>query len=316
MTHPLETAISNPVREPTSKSSAISSAILQRYFEHLFEDLPPSTPDDIPKLQMEEDTMTLHALLIMLYPVLGDVAKIDTQHTLKVVQIQHKYNVPETAMMLFVNNVIGVNAQKSRDGPIDGPVGLYSLAWRFGFQLEGQVFSRHLHGIDLNDRKIVDEVVRHAGSVRAYTALYDLRRRRETALDDIIEALEPRKHFCVAHSGSDTMFFAFVSLMKNAARNALLAPWPQVEEAGAISFLGLQGEDDSRAVAWCSSCYASADKFKLSGRLETAVEKYPQDIAILPDEDSWTAWTGLSPRRHAILPYASTYEEHGEDVMI
>ncbi|KAG9048124.1 hypothetical protein FS837_000695 [Tulasnella sp. UAMH 9824] len=255
-----------------------------RYFEHLFEDLPPSSPDAIPKLHMEEDAMTLHALLIMLYPVLGDVAKIDTQHTLKVVKIQHKYKVPETAMMLFVNSVIGVNAQKSRDGPIDGP--------------------------------IVDEVVRHAGSVRAYTALYDLRRRREVALDDIIEALEPRKHFCVAHSGSDTMFFAFISLIKNAARNALLSPWPKIDEGGAISFLGLQGEDESRAVAWCSSCYAGADKSKLSGRLQKAVEKYPQDTAILPDEDSWTAWTGLSPRRHAILPYASTYEEDGEDMLI
>ncbi|KIO26646.1 hypothetical protein M407DRAFT_199554 [Tulasnella calospora MUT 4182] len=218
-------------------------------------------------------------------------------------------------MMFFISNVIGINAQRSRDGPIDGPMGLYSLAWRFGFQLEAQAFSRHLHGINLNGEKLVDELVRQAGSVKAYTALYDLRRRRETALDDIIEALEPRKHFCVAHSASDTMFFAFISLMKNAARNALLVPWPEINEAGAISFLGLLSEDEGRAVAWCSSCYAGADKERLSSRLQKAVEKYPQELTILPSTDSWMAWTGLSPRRHGILPNLSAGEGDEEDVL-
>ncbi|KAG8906168.1 hypothetical protein FRC00_012785, partial [Tulasnella sp. 408] len=251
-----------------------------RYFERLFEDLPPSGADDLPKLHMEEDTLTLHALLVILYPVLGDITKTDIERTLKVVEIQHKYNIPDTAMMFFISNIIGINVERARDGLIDSPMAMYSLAWRFGFQLEGQVFSRQLHGIDLNDEKIVDEIVKHAGSVKAYTALYDLRRRREAALDDIIEALESRKHFCSAHSGSDTMFFAFIFLIKNAARNALLAAWPQVSEQGAISFLGLQGEDESRAVAWCSSCYAGADKEKLSDRLQKAIGKYPQDISM------------------------------------
>ncbi|KAG8923283.1 hypothetical protein FRC01_012936 [Tulasnella sp. 417] len=251
-----------------------------RYFERLFEDLPPSGPDGPPKLHMDEDASTLHALLITLYPVHEDATKIDIEHTLKLVERQDKYNIPYTAMMFFISNVMWTNAQKARDGPIDGVIGLYSVAWRFSFEMEGQLFSRHLHGIDLNNGKVVDDLVRHSGSVKAYTALYDLRRRRETALDDIIEALEPRKHFCPAHSASDTMFFAFVSVMKNAARKALLAPWPKVNEEGAILFLGLQSEDESRAVAWCSSCYAGADRVKLSGRLRKAVEKYPQDIAM------------------------------------
>lgn len=251
-----------------------------RFFERLFEDLPHTEPGDLPKLRVEEDARTLHALLILLYPVHADATTIDTEHTLKIVEIQEKYNVPDTTMMFFLGSVIGINVKKSREGSIDDPMGLYSLAWRFGFQLEVQLFSRHLHGIDLNDETIADNLLRHAGSVKAYIALSDLCRRREAALDDIIEALEPRKHFCAAHSSSDTMFFTFISLMKNAARNALLGPWPQVNEEEAISFLGLQSEDENRAVGWCSSCYADADKTRLSGRLQKALEKYPQEIAM------------------------------------
>ncbi|KAG8920584.1 hypothetical protein FRC01_000684 [Tulasnella sp. 417] len=249
-----------------------------QYFERRFEDLPSADLGDLPKLVVEEDARTVHALLILLYPVHADATKIDTQHTLKVVEIQEKYNVPDTTMMFFLASIIGINVKAARDGSIDDPMGLYSLTWRFGFQLEVQLFSRHLHGVDLNDEKIVDELLRHTGGAKAYIALSDLRRRREAALDDIIEALEPRKNFCVAHSTSDTMFFAFISLLKNAARNALLAPWPQVNEEGAISFLGLQSEDEGRAVAWCSSCYADANKTRLSGRLQKAVENYPQEI--------------------------------------
>ncbi|KIO26614.1 hypothetical protein M407DRAFT_24060 [Tulasnella calospora MUT 4182] len=251
-----------------------------RYFERLFEGLPPSRPRDLPKLHVEEDAPTLHALLIILYPVHEDATKIGIEHTLKLIEIQDKYNIPGSAMTFFLTSIIGINVQKARDGLIDDPTGLYSLAWRIGFQLEAQLFSHHLHGIDLNDEKVAGELVRNSNSLKAYIALSDLRRRREAALDDIIEALEPRKHFCVAHSGSDMMFFAFISLMKNASRNALVAPWPQVNEGGAISFLGLQSEDESRAVAWCSSCYAGVDMRRLSDRLQKAVEKYPQEITM------------------------------------
>ncbi|KAG8946529.1 hypothetical protein FRC04_011587 [Tulasnella sp. 424] len=259
-----------------------------RYFERLFEDLPPSAPGDLPKLLMDEDTRTLQALLILLYPVHAEISFIDIAQTLKIVEIRDKFNISDGPMSFVLTSIVGTNV--IRDGPLEDPIGLYSLSWRFGYQPEVQVFSRHLHGIDLNDQDLVNRLIHHAGSVKAYTALYDLHRRREAALDNIVEALEPRKHFCPAHSASDTMFFAFISIIKNAARNALLSPRPKVNEGGAISFLGLQSEDEMRAVTWCSACYAGADKIKLSSRLQAAVEDYPQEIKIVPGRDIRNDW--------------------------
>ncbi|KAG8946530.1 hypothetical protein FRC04_011588 [Tulasnella sp. 424] len=258
------------------------------YFERLFEDLPPSAPGDLPRLHMDEDAQTLHALLILLYPVHAEVSSISITQTIKLLELRDKYDITETTLMFILTSIVGTNV--NGDGIIDDPLGLYCLAWRYGFQPEVQLFSRHLHHIDLNDEALVNKIIRHAGSVKAYIALSDLHRRREAALDNIIEALEPRKHLCSAHSASDTMFFAFISIMKNAARNALLSPRPKVGECDAISFLGLQSEDEIRAVTWCSACYAGADKIKLSSRLQAAIEKYPQEIKIAPGEDTRLDW--------------------------
>ncbi|KIO26638.1 hypothetical protein M407DRAFT_24083 [Tulasnella calospora MUT 4182] len=52
-----------------------------QYFERLYKDLSPTGPGDLPKLLIEEDAQTLHALLILLYPVHADATKIDTKHT-------------------------------------------------------------------------------------------------------------------------------------------------------------------------------------------------------------------------------------------
>ncbi|KAG8967185.1 hypothetical protein FRC05_002260 [Tulasnella sp. 425] len=259
-----------------------------RYFERLFEDLPPSAPGDLPKLLMDEDARTLHALLILLYPVHAKISSINIAQTIKLLEIRDKYDITDNAILFILGGVVGTNI--TGDGLVDDPMGLYSLSWRFGFQPEVQLFSRYLHGIDLNDEDLVNRLIHHAGSVKAYIALSDLHRRREAALDNIIEALEPRKHFCSAHSASDTMFFAFISLIKNAARTALLSPVPKVGQGGAISFLGLQSEDEMRAVTWCSTCYAGADKTKLSSRLQAAIDKYPQEIKIVPGYDTRAAW--------------------------
>ncbi|KAG9003518.1 hypothetical protein FRB90_011153 [Tulasnella sp. 427] len=249
-----------------------------RYFERLFEDLPSSTPDSIPRLLMDEDTQTLHALLIVLYPVHSEAPTVNTEHVLRLVEVQDKYQISEMTLMFFLTIVFGTKT-KMRE-LVDDPLGLYAAAWRFGFVDDARYFSRLLHGKDLTDEKEASRLVRHSDNLNAYIALSDLHRRRESALDNILEALEPRKHFCSAHSASDTMFFAFLSLMKNAARAALRSPFPRVGEGQALLLLGLQSEDGTRVVTWCSSCYAGADLERLSLRLHKAVQKYPQEIVM------------------------------------
>ncbi|KAG8972519.1 hypothetical protein FRB90_010187 [Tulasnella sp. 427] len=168
-----------------------------------------------------------------------------------------------------------------------------------GFRKEAQHFARYTHAIDFaspSSPETVDRLIRNSeGSSKSFTALAEMRRVREAALDGLIEALEPRKNFCAAHSASDGMFFAFVAMIKTAARNALLHPYPGTkllgDDADAFEFLGVQGEDERRVVTWCSGCYARADRKRLTAQLSAAIEKYPQTIFILPDGDFWGEWS-------------------------
>ncbi|KAG8992324.1 hypothetical protein FRB90_001044 [Tulasnella sp. 427] len=171
---------------------------------------------------------------------------------------------------------------------MERPIELYALTWRFDAPTAARYTSRYTHGADLTDLALVEKLTSRAKSVEPYVSLTDLRRRREVALDDVVEALEPRRHLCAAHSSSDKMFFSFVAMIKTAARTALRAPFPVCHDA--FSFLGLQGTEGGRVVTWCSACYAGADRGRLTTQLQEAVAKYPQEVSIVPKDDAWKVW--------------------------
>ncbi|KAG8918439.1 hypothetical protein FRC01_001863, partial [Tulasnella sp. 417] len=233
------------------------------YFEKLLSDLPTPTPPDLPIFKIDENPSTLHALLIVLYPV-HTTDFLDAPLLLELGDRQEKYLIPETAMLLAVSKVVGFNARGG--ATLRHPMELYASTWRFGFPKESQLFSRYTHSIDLMDEKIVETL-------------------RELALDNIIEALEPRKHICSSHLASDKMFFVVVSMIKTAARHALQTPYPVC--ADAISFLGLQAPGE-RTVTWCSSCYKAADRARLTTQLQEAIGKYPQMTSTVPEIDVWS----------------------------
>lgn len=257
------------------------------YFEKVLSDLSTSSPSDLPIFQIDEDPSILHALLIVLYPV-HTIDFLDAPLLLELADRQEKYLIPETAMLLAVSKVIGFN--KSGGATLRHPMELYSTTWRFGFSGETQFFSRYTHSIDLMDEKIVEALIRCSGGFKAYIALVELRQQRELALDNIVEAMEPRKHICSSHLASDKMFFVVVSMIKTAARNALQTPFPACYDA--ISFLGLQGPGNERTVTWCSACYNinGADRTKLSTQLQEAIRKYPQMTSIVPEINVWSNW--------------------------
>ncbi|KAG8927932.1 hypothetical protein FRC01_006706 [Tulasnella sp. 417] len=247
-----------------------------RYFEEFFQDVPSSTSHtDLPKFYFDEDARTLHALLIVLYPV-HTREFIDIEQMLELTKLQEKYAIPDSTMMFAISVVVGRNY--SGPAPEDDVLDVYAVAWTSGYRNEVKHFSRFTHRVDLTDQSIVDRLIRNSGTSKSYIALMELRREREAALDGIIEALEPKKHFCLSHSSSDTMFFAFISMIKTAARNALLEPCPLCNDA--FEFLGLQGTDERRTVTWCSTCYSKADKARLTNQLQAAIERYPQTISM------------------------------------
>lgn len=255
------------------------------YFEKLLSDLSTSSSPDLPTLKIDETPRILHALLIVLYPV-HTTDFLDASLLLELADRQEKYLIPETAMLLAASKVLGFSARSSVASK--HPMELYAAAWRFGFLKETQYFSRYTHSMDLMDETVVETLVRSSGRFKAYIALVELRQQRERALDGIIEAMEPRKHICSSHLGSDQMFFDVVSMIKTAARNALQVPFPVCEEA--ISFLGLQGPSEERTVTWCSSCYKSVDRTRLTTQLQKAIGKYPQMTSTVPEINVWSNW--------------------------
>lgn len=254
------------------------------YFADLLKEMPPSTPSELPTFHIDEDTKTLHALLVLLYPV-HVPGLLEAPLFLKLAEREEKYGIPESRLIVSLATLIRV-LQLRGTSPVEGAMDLFSLTWRFRAAKSCQFISRHTHAVDLTDKDTVENLLRSSKSIESYTALMDLRRQREFALDDIMEALEPRKHLCPSHSSVDKMFFAFISMMKMAARKALLDPFPACHDP--FAFLGLQGTDGKRAVTWCSSCYASADRARLTKQIQEAISRYPQVISILP-EDVWPA---------------------------
>ncbi|KIO26634.1 hypothetical protein M407DRAFT_24079 [Tulasnella calospora MUT 4182] len=252
------------------------------YFADLLKEIPSSASSELPTLHIDEDARTLHAVLAFLYPVhIPDL--LEAPLFLKLAELEEKYGIPEESFYLPLSTVVWAHHLR-RTSSVEGAIDLFALTWRFGGRKACQFISRHTHSVDLNDTKIVEKLVLCSKSIESYMALMDLRRQREQALDDIIEALEPRKHLCSSHSSGDKIFFAFISIMKMAARNALLPAFPECRDA--FSFLGLQGPDGIRTVPWCSNCYVGADRAMLTKQLQEAISRYPQVISILP-EDAW-----------------------------
>lgn len=254
------------------------------YFAELLKEMPSSTPSELPTFHIDEDTKTLHALLALLYPV-HIPGLLEAPLLLKLAEREEKYGIPESRIIVSLATLNRV-LQLRGTSPVEGAIDLFSLTWRFRAAKSCQFISRHTHAVDLTDRDTVGRLCQWSRGIESYMALMELRRQREFALDDIMEALEPRKYLCPSHSSVDKMFFAFISMMKTAARNALLDPFPACHDA--FTFLGLQGTDGKRVVTWCSSCYASADRARLTKQMQDAISRYPQVISILP-EDVWPA---------------------------
>ncbi|KAG8918438.1 hypothetical protein FRC01_001862 [Tulasnella sp. 417] len=246
------------------------------YFADLLKEMQSSTSSELPTLHIDEDARTLHAVLAFLYPVhVPDL--LEAPLFLRLAALEEKYGIPEANLYLPLATVVWTHHLR-RTSSVDGAIDLFALTWRFGGSKACQFISRHTHSVDLNDKAIVGKLARSSKSIESYMALMDLRRQREQALDDIIEALEPRKYLCPSHSSADKMFFAFISIMKTAARSALLPAFPECNDA--LSFLGLQGSDGIRTVTWCSDCYAGADRARLTNQLREAISRYPQVISM------------------------------------
>lgn len=149
-------------------------------------------------LRLSEDPRSLMAMLALVYPLSPPVFdNVDDMHA--VVRACEKYSIktgrlePSLKIQEFV-------AKPSNTPEVN--LSLYSLAWKLKLKKQAKFASRYLHGVDLNDPRIVTMLIRESGSVNALTELWDLRLKRERELNGIVDKINLRNCLCL-DCGSD-----------------------------------------------------------------------------------------------------------------
>lgn len=233
---------------------------------------PSSTRPVIP---VEEDPATMEALLTMLYPLPSPrISSYD--QAAKLVQACDKYFINVSRLDTVLHKVLRTTAALEAD-----PLGVYALAWRLGMDDEARTASRYTHRLDLNDPKVKSDLIRRSGSVNALLALWDLRLRRENALDDLAKSgliNSDAGPSCISHrsyqSHSCWDINGFLSF-KSSARLALQQPYPVCHDLK--QFFGVNVLLPSNS---CGGCQQAAEgKHNTAVRSVTsALDNYPQTI--------------------------------------
>lgn len=137
-----------------------------------------------PVIPVDEDPETMETLLTMLYPMQPPhVESYDL--AIKLVQACDKYFINTPRLATFLHDIL-----RATDPLENNPLGVYALAWRLQMEEEVKIASRYTHRLDLYDQGVVEDLVRRTGSIKAVMALWDLRRRREAALDVVAKLLD------------------------------------------------------------------------------------------------------------------------------
>ncbi|KAG8988665.1 hypothetical protein FRB90_002605 [Tulasnella sp. 427] len=186
-------------------------------------ELDQMASDHLPVILLDEDAETINGLLLLLYPT--TLPKTLGVHlALKLAQVHDKYLIPPARLRLLVATLYG-----SRENLKETPLEFYKLAWQLEMLEEAKIASRFTHSISLKDL--------YTGlSPEHFQSIMDLRRRREECLDDLIGVLEPKKHLCDSHAGSDVEFFEQIKAVKDRVRESIQEPYP--EDTSSRAFFG------------------------------------------------------------------------------
>lgn len=165
----------------------------------VFADIPQarSPDDDTPIIRVTEGPKTLTTLLTMIYPVDPPIIN-DLDLMLDVVEAYHKYSITLGRLRRcpgFRELLVGT--------AIEPELGLrlYALAWRVGLEEEAKIVSRYLHKADLKDRNNMSRLLRDSGSWDSVTELWDLRLRREQALNPLMDKIPLQLCHCSSCGG-------------------------------------------------------------------------------------------------------------------
>ncbi|KAG9040669.1 hypothetical protein FS837_000324 [Tulasnella sp. UAMH 9824] len=266
------------LRAPDGTEFKVFKAILyvgSTIFRDMF-DMPPAAQENkdeaiMPTISVEEDPETMQTLLQMLYPVEPPSVK-SLSLAWKLVTACDKYFVNNEKVRLHLKETLR-NSQSLKEDPLT----CYSLSWRLGLEEEVIAASRYTHSVDLSNNAVAQKIVSTSGSLEAFARLWDLKFRREKALDRILALAQTkinrdmacRNHPTATGSAKDH------STRKDDLRLALLVPSPVCSDVEI--FLGFQA---GKGNPTCSDCRYKRSHIleEFRGEVNEALTTYPQAI--------------------------------------
>ncbi|KAG8961410.1 hypothetical protein FRC00_012308 [Tulasnella sp. 408] len=264
------------LRTPDGTEFRVVKAILylgSTIFRDMFDMPPPAKAEEDeankPIIPVEEDPETMQALLQMLYPV--EPPSVESLSLAgKLVTACDKYFVNNAKVRLHLKEILSKKQSLEED-----PLTCYSLSWRLGLEEEAIAASRYTHSVDLADNAVAQKIVSASGSLEAFDRLWDLKFRREQALDQLLAlAIDKRDMACVNHPTATGTVNDY-SIRNNALRLALMVPIPVSSDVE--TFLGFHA---GTGQASCSSCDYKKSYLleELRAQVTEALLTYPQTI--------------------------------------
>ncbi|KAG8895029.1 hypothetical protein FRC01_012611, partial [Tulasnella sp. 417] len=198
---------------------------------------------------------------------------------IKLIQACDKYFISMPMILNLIRNSLLTDEALEKD-----PLGVYALAWRLKMEDNVKLASRYTHRVDLYDQRVVEKLMQRTGGLDAVMALWDMRRRREAALDGVARLmdLDEEPFHCPNHRYDSAITrpsdaVANYLAVKSNVRKALQNPHPFCKSLQ--QFFGLTGSLED-PVSGCPRCRKCAQKkvIEIIIAANEAIEKFPQTI--------------------------------------
>ncbi|KAG8993704.1 hypothetical protein FRB94_010446 [Tulasnella sp. JGI-2019a] len=232
---------------------------------------PNTTPQgsdtaSLPVISVAESSSILSKMLLLIYPCrFTDFT--DLELILEMIKVYDKYDMDTRSLHQSSLHYIFVSNKTLSESPLEA----YAIAWRLDMKEEAQNASKYLHLLDLNTKAVKKSFLSWAesGGLDALSALWDLRMKREEALDGLIDAVLgtgacPRQHLTQTTTRAK-------------ARIALNTPNPSCFDI--ISFLGIGTLAPGSRCGGCNKFY-NVPRGEAEIRRDTnLVNSFPQTIS-------------------------------------
>ncbi|KAG8908619.1 hypothetical protein FRB99_004907 [Tulasnella sp. 403] len=173
---------------------------------------------EIPVIDLTESSDTVLAMLQLFYPSTSPQIK-SCKLAFDLINAADKYMLELSSLRPFLSEVfLDVETLKTN------PLAVYALAWKLGMKQEAEKASRYLHSTELEGNWNKNYLLSTAGDANALLALWELRHRRELALDSFLESIPFSSYRCCRHP---CLSFNEISKLRAAARQALLPAYPE-----------------------------------------------------------------------------------------